>query len=43
MKRLKLRYAARDQVEMQALSLEEMLPEENLAREIGAYVESLWI
>jgi len=41
MNRTKLRYAARDQVEIQMLSLDDLLPSDHLAREIWAYVETM--
>lgn len=41
MKKIRLRYAARDQVEIQVMSLDQMLPAEHLAREIWAYVEKM--
>src|SRR5438094_556080 len=37
----KLRYAVRNQVEMQILCLDQMLPSDHLAREIWAYVEKM--
>lgn len=37
----KLRYAARDQIEMQMLSLDQMLPADHVVREIWAYVERM--
>ena len=37
----KLRYAVRDQVELHMSSLDQLLPEDHLAREIWAYVEQL--
>src|SRR2546426_488164 len=37
----KLRYAFRDQIEMQIMSLDQMLPTDHLAREIWAYVEKM--
>jgi transposase len=37
----KLRYAGRDQIQMEMLSLDQQLPSDHLAREIWAYVETL--